>query len=108
MGQEVSVTCPVCKIKESVYKDVFKAECLNVETYCKYQRNYPPFDNFLGKNSVKYMYQSYPLQWNKAEGYVYWMFYSCDECILIDDITRNEKFSEYNPSGVKIWRSQLP
>lgn len=35
MGQEVSVTCPVCKNKKANYKDIFEAEgrwpifCLN-------------------------------------------------------------------------------
>jgi hypothetical protein len=82
MGQEVSVTYPVCKIRDATYKDTFKAICL------------------------KYLYKSYPLRWNRhrktEEPYVYWHFFSCSACIDINDITRHEKFTEHNPGGVTI------
>ena len=113
MGQEVSVNCPVCKEKKATYKDVFKAICPDLNTYYKYQQNYPPFENYLGPDCLKYLYKSYPLRWernppNKEEPYVYWIFFSCANCILINDINRPQKFSEYNPSGVTMWHSQLP
>jgi hypothetical protein len=132
MGQEISVTCPVCRKNNAVYRDIFKAECLDVETFEKYKDKYPPFEKYLGPNCLKYLpkrnsgmsyfginNQMFPglkdfdreinaPEWNKKEGYVSWIFYSCDECIFIDDIDRNEKFSEYNPSGIKVWRYDLP
>ena len=113
MGQEVSINCPVCKERKATYKDVFKAICPDLNTYYNYQIKYPPFEKFLGPDCLKYMYKSYPLRWernpsNNEESYVYWIFYSCDECIFINDINRNEKFTEYNPSGVTMWHSQLP
>lgn len=113
MGQEVSVNCPVCKKRKATYKDTFKAICPDLNTYLKYQQNYPPFENYLGPDCLKYLYKSYPLRWertppNKEEPYVYWIFFSCDNCILINDINRPQKFSEYNKSGVTMWHSQLP
>ena len=116
MGQQVSITCPVCKERKATYKDVFKAICPDLNTYYNYQRRYPPFEKFLGPDCLKYMYKSYPLRWerqsrnteNTQEPYVYWMFYSCDNCIRINDPNRPQKFSEYNPSGVTMWHSQLP
>ena len=113
MGQEVSINCPVCNERKATYKDVFKAICPDLNTYLKYQNKPPPFEEYLGPDCLKYMYQSFPLRWerhpqNGEEPYVYWIFYSCDECVFINDINRNEKFSEYNPSGVTMWHSQLP
>jgi hypothetical protein len=106
MGQEVSVTYPVCKIRDATYKDTFKAICLNLNTYSKYQEHPPPFENFLGPDCLKYLYKSYPLRWNRhrktEEPYVYWHFFSCSACIDINDITRHEKFTEHNPGGVTI------
>lgn len=129
MGQEVSVTCPVCHKNKAVYRDIFKAECLDEKTYDKYLVKYPPFEKYLGPNCLNYLSkktsflgiseQNLPEiekflkhlnapEWNRKEGYVSWTFLSCDECIFIDDINRNEKFTEYNPSGIKVWRSELP
>jgi len=132
MGQEVSVTCPVCHKNKATYRDIFKDECLDIETYNKYTDKYPPFENYLGPNCIKYLrgkkdFNRYfgiaeqilpgidkmnkdlnAPEWNRKEGYVSWTFISCDECIFIDDINRNEKFTEYNPSGIKVWHSQLP
>jgi hypothetical protein len=140
MGQEVSVICPVCKKNKAVYKDVFRAECLNWNQYNNFKVKAPPFERFLGPDCLKYCRKKFmPINftigdalnkhfdksnlefrevlgfeeildcyYDQKENICSWTFYSCDECIFIGDINRNEKFSEYNIKGVTEWHSQLP
>jgi hypothetical protein len=114
MGQEYSAICPVCKKNDAVYRDIFKAECFDIETYQKYENKFPPFEKFLGPNCIKYLSQRIDFMtgnvspdWYRKDNYVSWTFLSCGECIFIDDIDRNEKFSEYNPSGIKMFSTSL-
>ena len=109
MGQAVSICCPVCKKRKATYKDRFEAFCPDLKTFRKFQTEYPPFERFLGPDCLKYMYEA-PLIWHRdeKEPHVFWLFYSCDECIIINDPDRRQKFAEYNPSGVTIIHSRLP
>ena len=115
MGQEYSVKCPVCHQKDSVYKDVFQAECFGWEQYDRYKKNPPPFERYLGPDCLKYgekgnwfMDESMKCYYKINENICEWRFFSCEDCINIGDPKRKEKFTEYNPEGVKIWISQLP
>ncbi len=107
MGQEYSVTCPVCKKKDSVYKDVFEAECSSYKDFSKWIKNPPPFHEYLGLDCLKYLYSDGAF-YRKDKNIVNWLFYSCEDCICIGDKERAEKFQEYDKEGVKIWMSQLP
>ena len=109
MGQEISMMCPVCKERRATYKDKFKAFCPDFETFVKFEKEYPPFEKYLGPDCLKYMYET-PLIWHRdeKEPYVFWLFYSCDICILINDPYRKQKFTEHNPNGITLRHSRLP
>jgi len=107
---------------KAVYKDVFDAECLGYKQWLKYEKEPPPFENFLGPDCLKYC-EKRPLKfdmdkfefkdglncyYDRDKNICSWRFFSCDECIFIGDINRNEKFTEYDPRGITVWRSQLP
>lgn len=107
MGQEVSVSCPVCKTKKAVYKDKFEAECLNYKDYSRWVNKLPEFSEVLGKDCMKYIDNKLG-EYDQKEHIVYWLFYSCEDCINIGDKQRREKFQEHNQDGITRWYSQLP
>ena len=133
MGQEVSVTCPVCKTNRATYKDIFEAEGiwpmknyglpneLIPEEYVdrmfrelniaprleKEEFKLPPFERFLGPDCLKYLFKEDP-SYKKEENISYWLFYSCEDCINIGDPERKNKFYIHDPKGVTRWISQLP
>ena len=111
MGQEISVTCPVCKMDKATYKDIFEAEGRWPRKIFGMRQNeefrLPPFENFLGPDCLKYIYSENP-DYRVKENISYWLFYSCEDCINIGDPYRKSKFYIHDPNGVTIWLSQLP
>lgn len=109
------VTCPVCREKQATYRDVFTAEGIwpkmpskeferfDPERYRieKEQFRRPPFEKFLGRDCLKYLYlRQIDPGYNKSENSSVWVFYSCDDCICIGDSERKNKFYEHIPEGV--------
>ena len=106
MGMNISVKCPVCKNEQALYRDIVEAEYKTLDDIKYWRNNPPPFAKILGKGYEKYAIKHEQGRIDIRTNKMFWKFASCEDCM--DSPERANKFTEYNPEGITIWRSQLP